>query len=604
MHGLMGWLAPSGAAEDEVKAAIHRMEAAHPAHAGHVRFGARWGLGVDSDRSLAETVDATAVVVGRPRFADPTGRECSAAAALLELWRRHGTDAPRYIHGSFALVVVDHREGSVFLSIDRIGSHSLAFASTGDSIAFATRADAVAAHPRIGARLDPQGLFNYFYFHVVPAPGTIFRGVEKLEPAQWVHWRDGAVQRGFYWRLHYRDESRADFDAQSARLRSILEDCVARARGEEDVAAFLSGGTDSSTVCGLLSKLAGKAQRSYSIGFQADGFDEMRYARIAAMQFGLDAREYYLKPQDILTAIPVIAGHYDEPFGNDSAVPSYFCARLAAADGFQVMLAGDGGDEIFGGNARYAKQKLFERYAMLPASLRTGVIEPLAQLGGLHGLPPVRKLRSYIRQANIPLPDRLQTYNFVHRQPLDRMFAPELLGDVDTTLPAAWLRQVYERADSRHFINRMLHLDLKFTLADNDLRKVNGMSEAAGIEVRYPLLDDTILEFSGEVPPDWKVRGQKLRWFWKESLKGFLPDPIINKTKHGFGLPFGLWAREDAALRERVQDRLSDFAKRRILEPGYVAQVRQDHAGGHATYFGTMIWVMTILEEWLQARGI
>jgi len=602
LHGLTGWLAPSGTVEDEVRAAIGAMNAVAPVHAGYLRFGAGWGLGVDSDRSMAESGDATAVVVGRPRFSDPTDESRSPGAALLDLWRRHGKDTPRHVHGSFAFAIVDHRDRSAFLCIDRIGANSLAFAPTADGLAFATRADAVAAHPRVGVQLDPQGLFNYFYFHVVPAPGTIFRGIEKLEPAQWVQWRDGYIQRGFYWHLHYRDEERRDFDTQSARLREILRDCVTRAKDGDEVAAFLSGGTDSSTVCGLLSELTGGPQRSYSIGFQAQGFDELEYARIAAKKFGLDAREYYLKPEDILTAIPVIAAHYDEPFGNDSAVPSYFCARLAAADGYRVMLAGDGGDEIFGGNDRYAKQKLFERYAKLPASLRKAVIEPLAGIEGLHTLPPIRKLQSYVRQANVPLPDRLQTYNFVHRQPLDRMFSREFLAEVDTSRPAAVLRESYDRADTNHYINRMLHLDLKFTLADNDLRKVNGMAEAAGVEVRYPLLDDAIVEFSGEVPPDWKVRGQKLRWFWKESLKGFLPDAIISKTKHGFGLPFGLWARENALLRERVEDRLSDFDRRRILEPTYIAQVRQDHASNHATYFGTMIWVMMILEEWLAAR--
>jgi len=276
---------------------------------------------------------------------------------------------------------------------------------------------------------------------------------------------------------------------------------------------------------------------------------------------------------------------------------------LAAADGYQVMLAGDGGDEIFGGNARYAKQKLFERYGALPESLRKKVIEPLAHLNALEGLPLVRKLQSYIRQANIQLPERLQSYNFVLRQPLEEIFSAEILAEADPTLPGNWLKEEYDRADSGHFINRMLHLDLKFTLADNDLRKVGGMTEAAGIEVRYPLLDDAILEFSGEVPPNWKVRGQELRWFWKKSLKGFLPDRIINKTKHGFGMPFGVWAREHAPLRERVEDRLADFAKRRVLTPAYVAQIRKEHMSGHATYFGTMVWVIMILEEWLRHEG-
>jgi asparagine synthase (glutamine-hydrolysing) len=150
----------------------------------------------------------------------------------------------------------------------------------------------------------------------------------------------------------------------------------------------------------------------------------------------------------------------------------------------------------------------------------------------------------------------------------------------------------------------MLHLDLKFTLADNDLRKVNGMTQAAGIEVRYPLLDDAMVQFSGEVPPDWKVKGQYLRWFFKQALKGYLPDAIIHKTKHGFGLPFGVWARDHAPLRQRLEDRLADFKRRGLLDPAYIDRLRQEHQSGHATYFGKMLWVILILEEWLQARGL
>jgi len=143
---------------------------------------------------------------------------------------------------------------------------------------------------------------------------------------------------------------------------------VLRAKGDDDVAAFLSGGTDSSTVCGVLAEVMGRGPRVYSIGFEAEAFDEMEYARIAARRFGLEAKEYYRNPEDVLTAIPLISSQYDEPFANDSAVPTYYCARLAAEDSNQAMLAGDGSDEIFGGNARYAKQQIFEAYQGVPVS--------------------------------------------------------------------------------------------------------------------------------------------------------------------------------------------------------------------------------------------
>jgi len=145
----------------------------------------------------------------------------------------------------------------------------------------------------------------------------------------------------------------------------------------------------------------------------------------------------------------------------------------------------------------------------------------------------------------------------------------------------------------------MLHLDLKFTLADNDLRKVSAMTEAAGVEVRYPLIDDALVEFSGQVPPDWKVKGNYLRWFFKRALWDYLPRPILTKSKHGFGLPFGIWLRDDRALADHVRGRLADLSRRGWLRPDYIARIQSDHQSLHATYFGKMIWMMLMLEEWV-----
>ncbi len=599
MRGLMGWrgTAPDGTFEKMWQGAARPQPAGLERQAGAAATLAAWGGGLHQEAGLS------CAIAGRPTFKNPDLRALPPAVALARLWRAHGNDAPAHIHGSFSLALIDHEQDCVFLALDRIGDHALAFAAHPDACVFASRADLVAAHPAVGRELDPQGLFNYLYFHVVPAPGSVYQGVEKLLPGQWATCKGGQVKRGFYWALKYRDAPRHDFEEQKARFLDLIRDGVTRAKGDDEVATFLSGGTDSSTVSGMLKKVAGQA-RTYSIGFPAAGFDEMEYARLAGKHFGLDMHEYYMRPEDIMEALPIISAYYDEPFGNDSAVPAYFCAKLAAADGHKILLAGDGGDEYFGGNARYAKQKVFEAYHQLPGFLRGGLIEPLANLPGMGALGPGAKLQSYLRQANTPLPERMESYNFIYRQPLSEMFTADFLAGIDEHQPHDWLKEVYDRADSQSYINRMLHLDIKFTLADNDLRKVGGMTEAAGIEVRYPLMDDAIVDFSGEIPPDWKVKGQYLRWFFKTALKGFLPDEIIDKSKHGFGLPFGVWARDYAPLRERIEDRLSDFRKRGLLTPAYIDHLRDEHLSGHATYFGKMLWVMLTLEEWLAARGL
>jgi asparagine synthase (glutamine-hydrolysing) len=437
----------------------------------------------------------------------------------------------------------------------------------------------------------------------VPAPGTIFEGVAKLMPGQCAVVDDGAVRVDYYWRLQYFDRSDEREQALRGEFRGLLRECVGRAAPDGEAGAFLSGGTDSSTVTGTLTELRRGPADSYSIGFEAEGYDEMAYARIASRHFGSRAHEYYVTPRDVADAIDPIAAAYDEPFGNASAVPTYYCAKLARDDGCELLLAGDGGDEIFGGNARYAKQKVFEAYWLLPEALRAGLVEPaLAGAAWMDRIAPLRKARSYVQQARIPLPDRLETYNFLEREAVADIFEPGFLAAIDPHQPRDIARDVFRRTTSASPVNRMMHLDLKETLADNDLRKVNGMCELAGIRVRYPLLDDDLVAFSGRLTPAQKVRGLRLRHFFKDSLKDFLPPETLGKSKHGFGLPFGLWMERDAALREVAMESLRAFKQRGVLRDGYVDRLLQLHGTGHADYYGVMIWIVMMLERWLQLQ--
>jgi asparagine synthase (glutamine-hydrolysing) len=223
-------------------------------------------------------------------------------------------------------------------------------------------------------------------------------------------------------------------------------------------------------------------------------------------------------------------------------------------------------------------------------------------LRGASGIFPLRKLTSYVDQANVRLPLRLESYNFLHRSALSEIFEPGFIDAVDPSLPDSALREVYERTTSDHFLNRMMHLDLKFTLADNDLRKVGTMTEAAGVEACYPLLDDRMVAFANRLPVDYKVRGARLRWFFKEALRDLLPEKIINKSKHGFGLPFGMWSTSHAPLAELVGDSLSDLGRRGWIKPAYLNEMLRKQREDHATYYGVMIWVTMMLERWLRTH--
>ncbi len=606
MDGIFGWLGDHGAHQELIRhmagAGCLSPESLLHAHSSQllgVAACSRFGKAdIHVENGLA------AALMGRPHFTDDElafiARDRSPVVAIAHGWMRHGDHLPTLMRGNFAFAVLEPIKKRACLVLDRVGAERLCFAHRGGQLVFGSSVQQVAAHPAAGRNIDPQAIYDYLYFHTIPAPRSLYQGVHKLLPGQIVTLKNGQLDTRFYWQADYAPAD-AGFDQQRANFRGLLDQAVHETDAPA-TAAFLSGGTDSSTVVGALTAVRGGPVDTFSIGFDADGFDEMEYARCAAERYGCRAHEYYLKPADIVTAVPLIAREYDEPFGNNSAVPTYFCARAAREAGFERMLAGDGGDEIFGGNARYAKQGLFEHYARLPALLRHGLIEPVAHLPVLSRHFPLSKLRSYVDQANVGLPLRMESYNFLHRTPLDQILERDFIHAVDPSTADAALVEVYERTASDHYINRMMHLDLKFTLADNDLRKVGTMTEAAGIEVRYPLLDDRLVAFANHLPVDYKVRGQKLRWFFKEALTDLLPEKIIHKSKHGFGLPFGVWATQHAPLGELVNDSLSDFKKRGWIRPAYLDHMLAMQRGPHASYYGVMIWVTMMLEQWLAAN--
>ena len=606
MDGIFGWLGDHGAHQDLIR---HMGRAACLSPEGLLQQHSSQVLGVAACSRFGKADihvenGLAAALHGRPRFLDDElaqiARDQNPAMAVAYGWLRFGEKLPTLMHGNFAFAVIEPLKKKACLALDRVGAERLCYAQRGGHLVFGSSVQNVAAHPAVGRSIDPQAIYDYLYFHTLPAPRSLYQGVRKLLPGQIVTLKNGTLSSGFYWQADYAAVD-ADFDSHRRDFRAILDQAV-RDADAPVTAAFLSGGTDSSTVVGALTAARQAPVDTFSIGFDAAGFDEMEYARCAAERYDSRRHEYYLKPADIVTAIPVIAREYDEPFGNASAVPTYFCAQAAREAGFERMLAGDGGDEIFGGNVRYAKQRLFETYARLPALLRHGMIEPLTLLPGLSGRFPLAKLKSYVDQAKVGLPLRLESYNFLHRTPLEQIFAADFIDAVDPSAPGAALSEAYERTASDHYINRMMHLDLKFTLADNDLRKVGTMTEAAGIEVRYPLLDDRLVAFANHLPVDYKVRGQKLRWFFKEALRDLLPEQIINKTKHGFGLPFGVWSTQYAPLGELVGDSLADFKQRGWIRPAYLDHMLAMQRGPHASYYGVMIWLTMMLEQWLQAN--
>jgi asparagine synthase (glutamine-hydrolysing) len=448
--------------------------------------------------------------------------------------------------------------------------------------------------------LSASAIFQYVFFHCVPGPRCAIPGVSKLDAGHHLDWdgRVATVRR--YWRPQFVRRTALSIEDAGAQLLETLQSAVDRSLMQGGrCGAFLSGGLDSSTVAGLASR-SQPGIETVSMGFDAKGFDEMAYARIASRHFKTTPLEYYVTPDDVAKSLPDIAAAFSEPFGNSSAAAAFHCARIAREHGLDTLLAGDGGDEIFGGNERYAEQLVFERYARVPRLARS-LLEPLVNLaGGITQRFPFGKAQSYIRQAKVPLPDRTETYNFLQRIAPTEVFQPELLHQVESDEPLQLMREEYGVPDDADAVARMMFLDWKFTLHDNDLVKVNTMCDLAGVQVDYPMLDPELVEFSLQIPSDWKIRSGELRWFYKQAMRGFLPQEIISKTKHGFGLPFGTWALTHAGLRKISEDALQSLSKRRYFKSEFLARAQRLRQEDHASYYGELVWVLMILELWLQ----
>lgn len=548
-----------------------------------------------------------AVIEGYFRFTDTalatTARMSGPALALIDGLRARGTGVLTNLNGAFSLAVWNARKRELLVATDRFGVRPVVYVRTPDGIAFGPDAKALRLLPEVTVALDPQSLYDFLYFTAIPSPYSIYRDLRRLERAQYLMWRDGQCSTAHYWLPTFTNASK-DVPALNRALHEALAEAVGWSDPQKDAGAFLSGGLDSSTISGLLARHQAGSARTFTIGFDANGYDEIRYARIAAKHFGNTAYEYHVTPSDVVDTIDRIACAYDEPFGNSSAVPTYYCARLAAQTGVSVMLAGDGGDEIFAGNERYAKQKVFETYFRVPSALRRGFVEPLAfHLPFGTRLLPVRKLRRYIEQAQVPLPDRLQTYNFLHMTSHADMFTPAFVRHVDPERPLTLLRDEYRRVDADP-VDRMLYLDWKFTLADNDLRKVTVMCEQAGVEVRFPMLDNNVVELSTRVPPEILLPRFNLRHFYREAMRGFLPDQILSKSKHGFGLPFGVWLATSPELMKIADECFTGMRQREIFRADYLDDLLRRHRTEHAGYYGTMIWQIVVLEKWLAAHKL
>ncbi|MGA7416238.1 MAG: asparagine synthase C-terminal domain-containing protein, partial [Bryobacteraceae bacterium] len=284
---------------------------------------------------------------------------------------------------------------------------------------------------------------------------------------------------------------------------------------------------------------------------------------------------------------------------NSSAIPTYFCARLAAQSGTKILLAGDGGDELFGGNERYRTDRIFGIYRDLPHILRKGLIEPaLSVLPRNTGI--VQMARSYVRRSNMHPLDRFFSYQFLSAHDVTAVFEPDFLASLNGYFVLEVPSQYYREGPEKEHLDRLLYVDVKMTLGDSDLPKVTGMAELAGIGVRFPFLDRDVAEFSGRLPARLKVKGFDKRYLFKRAFRNLLPPEVIRKRKHGFGIPVSRWLKSDPKLRQLTWDTLFSMraVTRGYFRKAFIEDLFQKFEADDSTYYGDNVWTFLVLELW------
>lgn len=549
---------------------------------------------------LAADADLLDVSLLRQALSLPEAAVESNAEIIAHAYAKRGVEFLNLLRGAFSLALWDENEQRLILAIDRLGLRGLFWRREGARLLFASRIGAIRAAQADSISVNRQALLNYLLFAAVPAPLSIDAGTEKLRPGMFLTFESGRVQEKQYWDLEYPESESKSVSEWASELREGVRSAVHRHlqdREASNTGCFLSGGTDSSSVVAFSSEKHNPTQ-SFSIAFEEACFSEIEYARTTASLFGTKHHEKFLNPLDAVNAVDKIVALYDEPFANSSAIGSYYCAVMAKENGVDTLLAGDGGDELFGGNERYATDKRFALYHTLPGWLRCGAIEPLVAL-----LPnnesKLSLLRRYVRRANIPNPRRILSYGFFLSLPPQEIFEEDFLQQVGRENWLAIPEGHFQRAKASSELNRILYLDVKMTLADNDIRKVSGTAELAGVNVRYPLLDDTLAELSGRIPSSLKLKGFKKRYLFKQAMKEILPQQVLNKKKHGFGVPLAQWLLQEPRMRKMLLDLMHDQRTRQrgYFRAGFFERLMSLHAK-QPNFYGEIVWYILALELW------
>lgn len=516
----------------------------------------------------------------------------SDTETIVHLYEEHGATFVDHLRGMFAIALWDGRIGRLILARDRLGKKPLYWRLAGHRLTFGSELKAILEDPDAGRVVDRDALALYLHYQYVPAPWSILQGVAQLPAASILVWDGGEPTVSRYWEPIYEPKAPRDIrDDEDEGLSLIREAVRLRLRSDVPVGVFLSGGMDSSVVTALMAEASAEPVRTFSIGFENQAFDELPYARAVAQRYGTIHTEEVIS-LDALDLLPTLADHFDEPFGDPSAIPTFRVAQLAAQH-VKVVLTGDGGDESFGGYARYRSHQVFGALDVLPRRLlqvaaRSGRIAttPLGERSRLR-----RRLRIADALFGLDPDDRYVQLMTIFSTAERTRLMPDRNGD-----SAAYLVDVLRQGPA-DATDRMLRADLLTYLPNDLLVKMDRATMASSLEARAPLLDHRLVEFAARLPVDRKIAGGNRKVLLRSIAKRLMPAEFIDRPKMGFTPPIGDWFIGELGGRFEELVLAPDAASRDHMDPTVAAQLLREHRSGRVER-EHQLWLLLMFELW------
>jgi asparagine synthase (glutamine-hydrolysing) len=542
-------------------------------------------------------------------------RSSGDTEVLVHLYEDEGTRMFSLLRGMFALAIWDRRHQTLVLGRDRLGQKPLVYHHDGRRLSFASELKALMAIPELkqSRRIDPLALDHYLCYGYVPYPRTIFEGIYKLPPAHYAVWHNGALSIERYWNPDWNIERVRPLEEDIEELRMTLSDAVSEQMiADVPLGAFLSGGIDSTIIVGLMQQTSSRPVKTFAIGFPDPKYDETRYAELAAHHLGTEHQTFIVEPKTWET-LPALAWHFDEPFADSSALPTWYVARETRRS-VTVALTGDAGDELFGGYERYRALALTEVFQRLPSGPRHFLSGTMGRMlpGSSRTKTRLRKLQRLFEHINEPAESRylgwMTTFDERARMMLYSDDQLDLLAASVAYLPesaqpdpAAWLSVAFRAAHRRDYVTRAMVADILSYLPGDLLVKVDIASMAHGLECRGPFLDHRVVELAAAMPLKRKIqlRSGRTKAVLKRAFADLLPSAIRTRSKMGFGVPISRWFREE--LKNELREVLLDSVclRRGLFQPHAIETLVTEHTQGKREH-SQHLWALLMLELWFR----